>query len=214
MARAAGRALDASVIVLDPGSSVLAVACASPEDERAVMAGEAGTETVELRVADAEVGRLRYRPRGEPPPGALLRLVGNLIGLELERARAPERASEAAVGDFIQDLLARRVTDRENIVARAAELGCDLAAGATALVVRAGRRGPRRATGGRGCSRSRSAAPGRSSAARWRRWPRRPGRATARAGRTRAPASCPSASWWSWCRAPTRRWPAAPPRPS
>ena len=142
VARAAGRALDASVIVLDPGSSVLAVACASPEDERAVMAGEAGTETIELRVADAEAGRLRYRPRGEPPPGALLRLVGNLIGLELERARAPERASEAAVGDFIQDLLARRVTDRENIVARAAELGCDIAAGATALVVRARPQGP------------------------------------------------------------------------
>jgi PucR family transcriptional regulator, purine catabolism regulatory protein len=142
VARAAGRALDASVIVLDTGSSVLAVACASPEDERAVMAGEAGSETVELRVADAEVGRLRYRPRGEPPPGALLRLVGNLIGLELERARAPERASEAAVGDFIQDLLARRVTDRENIVARAAELGCEIAEGATALVVRARPQGP------------------------------------------------------------------------
>ena len=46
VARAASRALDASVIVLDTGSSVLAVACASPEDERAVMAGEAGTETV------------------------------------------------------------------------------------------------------------------------------------------------------------------------
>jgi hypothetical protein len=135
VARAAGRALDASVIVLDSGSSVLAVACASPEDERAVMAGEAGTETVPLRVAESEVGRLRYRPRGEQPPGALLRLVANLIGLELERSRAPERASEAAVGDFLQDLLARRVTDRENIVARAAELGCDIASGATAIVV-------------------------------------------------------------------------------
>jgi len=142
VARAASRALDASVIVLDPGSSVLAVACASPEDERAVMAGESGTETVELRVADAEVGRLRYRPRGEAPPGALLRLVGNLIGLELERSRAPERATEAAVGDFVQDLLARRVTDRENIVARAAELGCDLGGGATALLVRARPQGP------------------------------------------------------------------------
>jgi sugar diacid utilization regulator len=142
VARAAGRALDASVIVLDSGSSVLAVACASPEDERAVMAGEAGTETVELRVAEAEVGRLRYRPRGEQPPGALLRLVANLIGLELERSRAPERASEAAVGDFLQDLLARRVTDRENIIARAAELGCDLAGGGAAVVVRARPQGP------------------------------------------------------------------------
>src|SRR3954452_4790586 len=111
------------------------------------MAGETGTETVRLRVGEADVGRLgdllrvaepelaslRYRPRGEHPPGALLRLVANLIGLELERSRAPERASEAAVGDFLQDLLARRVTDRENIVARATELGCDIAGGATAI---------------------------------------------------------------------------------
>jgi sugar diacid utilization regulator len=137
VARAAGRALDASAIVLDSSSSVLAVACASSEDERAVMAGEGGTEKVELLVAEAAVGQLRYRPRGEPPPPALLRLVANLIALEVDRAKAPERASEAAVADFLEDLLERRITDRENIAARAAELGCDLSAGAVAIVVRA-----------------------------------------------------------------------------
>jgi PucR family transcriptional regulator, purine catabolism regulatory protein len=142
VARAAGRALDASVIVLDAASSVLAVACASTEDERAVMAGEGGAETVELRVAELPVGQLRYRSRGEPPPGALLRLVANLIGLEVDRAKAPERATEAAVGDFLQDLLARRLTDRENIVARASELGCDVSAGASVIVVRARPHGP------------------------------------------------------------------------
>jgi len=135
--RAAGRALDASVIVLDSSSSVLAVACSSPEDERAVMAGESATETVHLLVAETTVGQLRYRSRGEPPPSALLRLVGNLIALEVDRAKAPERASEAAVGDFLEDLFARRITDRENIAARAAELGCDLSAGAGVIVVRA-----------------------------------------------------------------------------
>ena len=135
--RAAGRALDASVIVLDSSSSVLAVACSSPEDERAVMAGEGGTEVAELLVADAVVGQLRYRARRESPPPALLRLVRNLIGLEVDRAKAPERASEAAVGDFLEDLFARRITDRENIVARAAELGCDLGGGAVVIVVRA-----------------------------------------------------------------------------
>jgi sugar diacid utilization regulator len=137
VARAAGRALDASVIVLDAASSVLAVACRSSEDERVVMAGEAGSERVPLRVADLAVGQLRYRARGEPPAPALLRLVSNLIALELERAKAPERANEAAVSDFLEDLLARRITDRENIVARAGELGCDLTRGASALVVRA-----------------------------------------------------------------------------
>ena len=137
VARAAGRALDSSVIVLDAASSVLAVACRSSEDERVVMAGEAGSERVPLRVADLAVGQLRYRARGEPPAPSLLRLVSNLIALEVDRAKAPERANEAAVSDFLEDLLARRITDRENIVARASELGCDLAHGAGALVVRA-----------------------------------------------------------------------------
>src|SRR5215211_5332064 len=136
VARAAGRALDASVIVVDSASRVLAVACRSSEDERAVMAGEAGSETVELRVAELPVGQLRYRTRGGPPP-ALLRLVANLIALEVDRAKAPERATEAAVGDFIEDLLGRRVTDRENIVARGGELGCDLSSGANVVMVRA-----------------------------------------------------------------------------
>jgi sugar diacid utilization regulator len=138
VARAAARALDASVIVLDAASSVLAVACQSSEDERAVMAGEGGAQSVELRVADLPVGELRYRPRGEPPPEhALLRIVTNLIGLQVDRAKAPDRASEAAVADFLEDLLARRITDRENIVARAGELGCDLSGGAGVIVVRA-----------------------------------------------------------------------------
>ena len=137
VARAAARALEASVVVLDSSSSVLAVACASSDDERATMSGADGTETVDLRVSESTVGRLRYRPRGQLPPAALLRLVANLIGLEVERAKAPERASEAAVGDFLEDLLGRRITDRDNIRARAAELGCDLARGASVLVVRA-----------------------------------------------------------------------------
>jgi sugar diacid utilization regulator len=142
VARAASRALGASVIVLDSSSSVLAVACASSEDERAVMSGEGGTETVDLRVADSPVGTLRYRPRGDSPPNALLRMVAALIALEVERARAPDRASEAAVQSFLEDLLARRLTDRENIVARAAEIGCDLAEGTSVLVVRARPRQP------------------------------------------------------------------------
>ena len=135
--RAAGRALGASVIVLDSSSSVLAVACQSSEDERAVLAGEGASERAELRVADQAVGQLRYRPHGAPPAAHLLRLVASLIGLELERSQAPERASEAAVSDFLEDLLTRKVTDRDNILARAQELGCDLSAGGAVIVARA-----------------------------------------------------------------------------
>jgi sugar diacid utilization regulator len=134
VARATGRALAASVVVVDASGRVLAVACASPADERAVLAEG---QVLELRVADTTVGELRYRARGELPPPALVRYVGTLVGLEVERARAPERASEAAVASFLRDLLDRKVTDRENIVARGHELGTDLEEGASVVVARA-----------------------------------------------------------------------------
>jgi sugar diacid utilization regulator len=137
VARAAATALNASVVVLDASGSVLAVACLSPEDERAVLAGEGETEVMDLRVADERVGQLRIRPRGTPAEGSLLRIVATLIGQETDRSRAPERASEAAVGDFLTDLLSRATTDRDNILARASELGCDLSAGASVVIARA-----------------------------------------------------------------------------
>jgi sugar diacid utilization regulator len=137
VARAASRALAASVVVLDTASSVLAVACQSSEDERAVIAGERGSEAADLRVADQPVGQLRLRAWDDPPEPALLRMVTTLIGLEVDRSRAPGRATEAAVGDFLADLLGRSLTDRENIIARAAELGGDLRDGAAVIVVRA-----------------------------------------------------------------------------
>jgi sugar diacid utilization regulator len=137
VARATGRALNASVAVVDSSSSVLAVACASPDDERDVLSGAHGSHVLELKVADAVVGHLRYRPRGEPPATGLLRMIGAVIALEVERARGPERASEEAVASFLSDLFARRVTDRENIVARGRELGAELDAGLSVIVVRA-----------------------------------------------------------------------------
>jgi sugar diacid utilization regulator len=134
VARAVGRALDASVAVVDASANVLAVACASPADERLVLSEG---EVLELRVADTPAGQLRYRPRGEHPPPALLRLLATLIAQEVERSKAPSRASEAAASAFLADVLERRVTDRENIVARGNELGTDLAQGGSVIVVRA-----------------------------------------------------------------------------
>jgi PucR family transcriptional regulator, purine catabolism regulatory protein len=138
VARAAGRALDASVALIDRASNVLAVAAASPDEEKKLLAGGEAVEVVELRVADSSVGELRWRPRGEQAPEVvLLRMVGTLVGLELERARSPEWASEAAAGDFVHTLLARKITDRADIEARAAELGADLGDGAGVLIARA-----------------------------------------------------------------------------
>ena len=136
VARACGRALDASIAVVDASSRVLAVACASPEDERAVLSGE-GSERLELTVGGAVVGRMHYRDRGEPNPADLVRVVAAILALEVERARAPERASEAAVRDLLEDLVSRAITDRENIVARGTELGADLSGGGSVIVARA-----------------------------------------------------------------------------
>src|SRR5215204_585311 len=141
--RAAARALDASLVLIDRSSAVLAVAARSSADERALMADVPGVATHELRVGDTGVGRLRVRGRSGEPSTALLRIVTTLIASEVERLRAPERASEAAQSAFLRAVLHRQVTDRGDIVARAAELGVALEAGAAMIVVRAHHFAPR-----------------------------------------------------------------------
>jgi len=133
--RAAARALDASLAISDRGGTILAVAARSPADERSLMSEVDGVEALELRVADEPVGTLRIRARTDPGV-ALLRLVCTLVASEVERLRAPDRASAAALGSFLRAVLSRDLSGREDIVARASELGVDLDSGATAVVVR------------------------------------------------------------------------------
>ncbi|MDA0182703.1 helix-turn-helix domain-containing protein [Solirubrobacter phytolaccae] len=135
--RAAARALDASLVLIDRSSSVLAVAARSTADERQLMRDAEGVETHELRVGDAVVGRLRLRPRGGGTSAAVLRIATTMIASEVERLRAPDRASEAAQSAFLTALLSRKVTDRGDIIARASELGADLSEGGAVVVVRA-----------------------------------------------------------------------------
>src|SRR5947208_12671878 len=74
LARAVSRALDASVAILDRSSSVLAVACASPNDERAVLEAREGVERLDLVVGGVPAGELRLRGRsGAEPSPALAR---------------------------------------------------------------------------------------------------------------------------------------------
>jgi sugar diacid utilization regulator len=140
--RAAARALDASLILIDRSATVLAVAARSPADERSLMRDADDVTTLELKVADAPVGQLRMRSREQTPDGAVLRLVTTLIASEVERVRAPERASEEASTSFQRAVLARRIEDRDDLLARGKELGTDLAAGASVAVVRAHARNP------------------------------------------------------------------------
>ncbi len=135
--RAASRALDASLILIDRSASVLAVAARSPADERSLMRDSDDVTTLELRVAESPVGQLRMRARNSTPDNALLRLVTTLIASEVERVRAPERASEEAATGFQRAVLEHRIADRDELIARGKELGTDLASGGSVAVVRA-----------------------------------------------------------------------------
>ena len=134
--RAAARALDASVAVSDASGATLAVAARSPADERSLLSDGRGVTTVSLRVADTAVGVLRMRVRSEPGP-SVLRLVATLIASEVERVRAPERASEIAAAEFLRAVMGRELTSRDELIARARELQVELDGGASLLVARA-----------------------------------------------------------------------------
>ncbi len=140
--RAAARALDASLILIDRSAAILAVAARSPADERSLMRDADDVTTLELKVAESPVGQLRMRIRDRTPDGAMLRLVTTLIASEVERVRAPERASEEAATSFLMAALERRIEDREDLLARGRELGTDLAGGGSVAVVRAHPRNP------------------------------------------------------------------------
>ncbi len=140
--RAAARALDSSLILIDRSATVLAVAARSPADERSLMRDGDGVTTIELKVADMPVGILRMRGREGAPEPSLLRLVSTLIASEMERTRAPERASEEAATSFQRAVVAGEIADRGDLIARGRELGTELASGGSVLVVRAHPRNP------------------------------------------------------------------------
>ena len=135
--RAAARALDASVAALDLAGHVLAVAARSPADERSLLSSADDVQVLELRVADSPVGRLRLRTRTEA--GAeVLRLVTTLIASEVERLRAPARASEEAAATFVHAVLARDFAKRDELLERAAGVGLgDLADGGSVVLLHA-----------------------------------------------------------------------------
>jgi PucR C-terminal helix-turn-helix domain/GGDEF-like domain len=140
--RAAARALDTSLILIDRSATVLAVAARSPADERSLMRDAEDVTTIELKVADATVGRLRMRTSDRPVDASVLRLVTTLIASEVERVRAPERASEEAATGFQRAVLEGRIQGRDDLIARGKELGTDLAGGGSVVIIRAHPRNP------------------------------------------------------------------------
>jgi sugar diacid utilization regulator len=137
--RAAARALNASIVIADRGAVVLAVAARSPADEQSLHSDADGVERIELRVADDIVGTLRMRPRSRQsaPAPALLRLVTTLVASEVERVRAPARASAEATETFVRAVLDREIVDRDEILGAAEAVNLPLEQGASILVARA-----------------------------------------------------------------------------
>jgi sugar diacid utilization regulator len=76
------------------------------------------------------------RSRSRAPSPVVLSLVRTLIASEVDRVRAPERASEEAAAAFLHDLLAR-ASDTDELRRRGSELSIDVDAGGSVVVVRA-----------------------------------------------------------------------------
>jgi DNA-binding PucR family transcriptional regulator len=134
--RAASKALEASLAVSDAWGATLAVAARSPAEERALLSQGDGVTTIPLRVADNVVGALHMRAKTEPS-ASMRRLLATMIASEVERVRAPERASESAAADFLRAILARELTDREELLERAKGLSLEVGEGASMIVARA-----------------------------------------------------------------------------
>ncbi len=134
--RAAAKALDASLAVSDAWGATLAVAARSPAEERALLSQAEGVRSIPLRVADAAVGTLHMRARSDPS-AQMTRLLVTMIASEVERVRAPDRASESAAADFLRATLRRELTDREELLSAARELSLELGDGASMIVARA-----------------------------------------------------------------------------
>lgn len=134
--RAAAKALDASLAVSDAWGATLAVAARSPAEERALLSQGEGVTSIPLRVADTVVGALHMRAKTAPSE-SMRRLLATMIASEVERVRAPERASETAAADFLRAVLARELTERDELLARAKELSLDVQDGASMIVARA-----------------------------------------------------------------------------
>ena len=146
--RAAAKALDASLAVADAWGATLAVAARSPAEERALLSQGRGVSSTPLRVGDTVVGTLHMRAtttsgdtasdlESAEPSAQMKRLLVTMIASEVERVRAPERASEMAAADFLREILRHELTERDELLARANELSLDVQDGASMIVARA-----------------------------------------------------------------------------
>lgn len=91
-----------------------------------------------------ELGAVLLLGLGRPDAGEYLHLAAVAALTEVAVAEARDETEESLRGAFLEELLGRDDLDPADVVRRAARLGCDLSAGATALCADPGERSPGR----------------------------------------------------------------------
>jgi len=135
LARAAADVLGVPVAFLDRSGIVLAVAGATQSQEGKLIARGKGVTAIDLALGDDPVGEVRYL--GEATDQDSLDILAALAALEVERARSAEWGNEAAVSDAVRAILDGTLTDPEEIVIQAQDVGCDISRGGGVIMVRA-----------------------------------------------------------------------------
>lgn len=135
LARAAADVLGVPVAFLDRSGIVLAVAGATQSQEGKLTSRGKGVTAIDLALGDDPVGEVRYL--GEATDQDSLDILAALAALEVERARSAEWGNEAAVSDAVRAILDGTLTDPEEIVIQAQDVGCDISRGGGVIMVRA-----------------------------------------------------------------------------
>ncbi|MBK5110887.1 MAG: helix-turn-helix domain-containing protein [Thermoleophilia bacterium] len=135
LARTASELLGSPVAFIDRSGIVLAVAGATREQEIRLTGGGKSIGSIALKLGDEAVGEIRYI--GEAVDEGLGAVLSALAALEVERARSVEWGNEGAVAEAVGAILDGQLSDPDEIVRRAGEVGCDISRGGGVLMVRA-----------------------------------------------------------------------------
>ena len=135
LARAGSEALGAPVALLDRSGLVLATAGATRDEEARLAEGGRGVAGRDLAIGDHQVGQLRWIG-ADDLDSEVVGVLAALSALEVERARSESWGNEEQAAVLVAGLLDDDF-DPAALVPDAAELGCDLSAGAGFLLVRA-----------------------------------------------------------------------------
>jgi hypothetical protein len=135
LARAASELLGVPLAFMDRSGIVLAVAGATREQEIRLTSGGGSIVVIGLELGDEPVGEIRYI--GEAVEAGHEGVLAALAALEVERARSAEWGNEEAVAEAVAAALDGELSDPDEIVRRAGEVGCDISRGGGVFMVRA-----------------------------------------------------------------------------